>query len=75
MYCDERSGLVSSEDPRLGRLPYGWERVAQETPNAFDTRETQFLNKVTGDRMTSEPRFSVEELMKSDVDLRDVRLV
>ena len=73
-YLNQRTFEETSEDPRLGPLPPGWERLAYERslddPAIFEL----FSSSVTGETINSDPRLSPEALQLRGVKLETFQL-
>jgi hypothetical protein len=74
-YLDLRSYQVTAEDPRLGGLPLGWERVEHErTPNDPAFFE-MFRNNGIGEMSNSDPQLTPESLKSRNIPLVTFQLV
>ena len=73
-YLNLKTFEQTAEDPRLGPLPPGWERVPYERfsfdPAIFEV----FSSSVTGETITCDPRLSPEALQLLGVKLETFRL-
>jgi hypothetical protein len=66
---------ATAEDPRLDRLPPEWERIEyKRSPNDPALFEI-FRNRVTGERINSDPRLSLEALRVRGVKLETFQLI
>ncbi|KAI0192103.1 heterokaryon incompatibility protein-domain-containing protein [Xylaria flabelliformis] len=66
---------LTTEDPRLGPLPDGWERVKRDRrvndPRWFDC----FVNKVSGETLNADPRMREGELKERGITLKNFKIV
>lgn len=74
-YKSGKGGSYTDEDPRLGRIPPNWERVAKhrnpDDPEIFD----RFRNMDTGELINSDPRLFPDALRARGVNLESFRLI
>jgi hypothetical protein len=73
-YLNLRTFEQTAEDPRLGPLPPGWERVAYERSLDDPAIFEMFSSSVTGETITSDPRLSPEALQLRGVKLETFQL-
>lgn len=71
-FKNTETGELSTEDPRAGPLPKGWEKLddverTSDDPELFK----RFRNTVTGKVMNSDPRLEPEALRARGVDLKE----
>ncbi|KAL2023614.1 hypothetical protein VTK56DRAFT_1771 [Thermocarpiscus australiensis] len=74
-FLDTRTGLETLEDPRLGNLPPGWERVPYQKLDDDPDILERFRNMETGEVVNSDPRLSPHALAARGVKLQSFRLV
>ncbi|KAI1741583.1 heterokaryon incompatibility protein-domain-containing protein [Xylaria scruposa] len=74
-FRNAETGRLTTEDPRLGPLPDGWERVKRDRrvsdPRWFDC----FVNKVSGETLNADPRMRDGELKERGIALKNFKIV
>jgi hypothetical protein len=74
-YLNAKTEETFSDDPRLGPLPEGWQRI-DVVPTADDPLHIDYFhNTITGERMNSDPRLLPAALEQRGVRLQTLRLV
>jgi hypothetical protein len=70
-----KTGQLTTEDPRLGCLPDGWERIKRDRtvndPRWFDC----FVNKVSKETLNADPRMREGELEERGITLQRFEIV
>ena len=76
-YCfkKEDTDETTKEDPRIGPLSDGWERLDDERTSDDPEFCERFRNMVSGQVRTSDPRLEPEALRAHGVSLREYVLV
>ncbi|KAM7184991.1 Heterokaryon incompatibility protein (HET) domain containing protein [Naviculisporaceae sp. PSN 640] len=74
-FWNAETGKPSEDDPRLGPLPDEWKRVYRDRTADDPYIFQPFLNRVTGETITHDPRMSPEALRARGVNLRTFTLV
>lgn len=76
-YCfkNTETGQATNEDPRLGPLPGGWERLDAERSSDDPEFCEKFRNTVSGEVLNSDPRLEPEALKARGVGLTEFVLI
>ncbi|KAF1966402.1 hypothetical protein BU23DRAFT_663119 [Bimuria novae-zelandiae CBS 107.79] len=72
-YTELKTGTRIYDDPRMGPLLDGWAFAKEYKPTEKELRE--FVNTKTGEKSWFDPRLSVPELRKGNVDIQEFVLV
>jgi hypothetical protein len=74
-YWNSETNSSTTEDPRLGSLPFPWERVNRSKTTADPLTVAPHRNKLTGEEVNWDPRMSPEALRARGVKLETFNLV
>ncbi|KAI1768943.1 heterokaryon incompatibility protein-domain-containing protein [Hypoxylon sp. FL1150] len=74
-YINSITGERQRDDPRLGRVPQGWERLPMERTREDPRNFVRFLNKETGEVVNWDPRLAPDVLVARGVKLEKFRLI
>lgn len=74
-YLNTITNTVSSQDPRLGTLPWEWRRADRERTIETPLHYAYFDNILTGEWINSDPRLLPEALEQRGIKLETIQLV
>lgn len=75
LYCNPTTGVYTLEDPRLGPLPAGWERLERERAGDDPEMFERFRNTPTGEMINSGPRLTLDVLRARGVEMATFQLI